>query len=262
MGRSINPMLAFSLRDQERAAASPPPPLIVWMSLRPVIPRRVALQQSPPPFRRLHPYSVISSIAVKAQSRSTHQTKEQNRPAECSITSNFQAHSALETNPTFRLILHWNQTSISGSFVDWKMLGFASLASLAESSGRFMRSLDSQQRLALTLPSPPQTQAGCINCHAATTRRLIGLLSFGTLTGGLSTLHLRGSTRAARAIPEDCVRALATASTSYSNSSPGTSRSSKASGSLPAASRRPPNPFSHGCKQHRGVCCEAEEGSV
>src|SRR5439155_11068691 len=35
---------------------------------------------------------------------------------------NFQAHDALESNPEFRLILHWNQKSISGSFMDWKML--------------------------------------------------------------------------------------------------------------------------------------------
>lgn len=34
----------------------------------------------------------------------------------------FQAHSALERKPLFRLIARWNQFSISGSFVDWKML--------------------------------------------------------------------------------------------------------------------------------------------
>ncbi len=33
-----------------------------------------------------------------------------------------QAHSALESNPGFRLISHWNQMLISGSFVDWNML--------------------------------------------------------------------------------------------------------------------------------------------
>jgi len=31
----------------------------------------------------------------------------------------FQAHSALERKPLFRLIARWNQFSISGSFVDW-----------------------------------------------------------------------------------------------------------------------------------------------
>ena len=35
---------------------------------------------------------------------------------------NFQAHPALESNTRFRLISRWNQFSISGSFVDWKML--------------------------------------------------------------------------------------------------------------------------------------------
>ena len=34
----------------------------------------------------------------------------------------FQAHAALESNPTFRLIARWNQNPISGSFLDWKML--------------------------------------------------------------------------------------------------------------------------------------------
>ena len=35
---------------------------------------------------------------------------------------NFQAHPALESKSDFRLTLHWNQKSISGSFLDWKML--------------------------------------------------------------------------------------------------------------------------------------------
>jgi hypothetical protein len=34
----------------------------------------------------------------------------------------FQAHLALESNCCFRLTPYWNQLSISGSFVDWKML--------------------------------------------------------------------------------------------------------------------------------------------
>src|SRR2546428_6734008 len=34
----------------------------------------------------------------------------------------FQAHPALESTSRFRLIAHWNQFLISGSFVDWKML--------------------------------------------------------------------------------------------------------------------------------------------
>src|SRR5260370_37527551 len=34
-----------------------------------------------------------------------------------------QAHLALESNSDFRLIPRWNQIPISGSFLDWKMLG-------------------------------------------------------------------------------------------------------------------------------------------
>jgi hypothetical protein len=37
-------------------------------------------------------------------------------------TADFQAHLALESKSHFRLIPHWNQFSISGSFLDWKML--------------------------------------------------------------------------------------------------------------------------------------------
>ena len=35
---------------------------------------------------------------------------------------NFQAHPPLESNSGFRLISRWNQTRLSGSFLDWKML--------------------------------------------------------------------------------------------------------------------------------------------
>src|SRR5216684_397324 len=34
----------------------------------------------------------------------------------------FRAHPALESKSSFRLISRWNEFSISGSFVDWKML--------------------------------------------------------------------------------------------------------------------------------------------
>src|ERR1035437_3506998 len=34
----------------------------------------------------------------------------------------FQAHATLESNCRFRLMPYWNQFSISGSFMDWKML--------------------------------------------------------------------------------------------------------------------------------------------
>jgi len=36
----------------EAPALQPTPPLIVWMSFRLAIPRRVALQQSPPPLHQ------------------------------------------------------------------------------------------------------------------------------------------------------------------------------------------------------------------
>jgi hypothetical protein len=34
-----------------------------------------------------------------------------------------QAHPALESKAVFRLIPRWNEISISGSFLDWNMLG-------------------------------------------------------------------------------------------------------------------------------------------
>ena len=34
----------------------------------------------------------------------------------------FQAHDVLETSCRFRLMMYWNQMTIPGSFVDWKML--------------------------------------------------------------------------------------------------------------------------------------------
>ena len=34
----------------------------------------------------------------------------------------FQAHPELESQSEFSLTLHWNEKSISGSFLDWKML--------------------------------------------------------------------------------------------------------------------------------------------
>jgi hypothetical protein len=39
----------------------------------------------------------------------------------------FQAHRALESKAVFRLIPRWNQNSISGSLLDWKMLGFTTI---------------------------------------------------------------------------------------------------------------------------------------
>src|SRR5260370_866881 len=42
-----------------------------------------------------------------------------------------QAHLALESKSHFRLIPHWNQFPISGSFLDWKMLVSARLVGQA-----------------------------------------------------------------------------------------------------------------------------------
>ena len=48
------------VQETEARALRPTPPLIVQMSFQPAIPRRVALQQSPPPLRRSeHQYVVI-----------------------------------------------------------------------------------------------------------------------------------------------------------------------------------------------------------
>jgi len=49
--------------------------------------------------------------------------KGDHHAAECRLRKpHFQAHLALESRPVSRLIPHWNQTSISGSLSDWKML--------------------------------------------------------------------------------------------------------------------------------------------
>jgi hypothetical protein len=52
MGKSINPIWgSFNAKDEAVVGSAPGP--IVLMSLQPVIPRRVALQQSLPPLHRL-----------------------------------------------------------------------------------------------------------------------------------------------------------------------------------------------------------------
>jgi hypothetical protein len=52
MGKSINPMwCSFNAKGEAVVGSAPGP--IVLMSLQPVIPRRVALQQSLPPLHRL-----------------------------------------------------------------------------------------------------------------------------------------------------------------------------------------------------------------
>jgi hypothetical protein len=49
--------------------------------------------------------------------------KESHHAAECRLRAlDFQAHPALESRLVLRLIPRWNQTSISGSLSDWKML--------------------------------------------------------------------------------------------------------------------------------------------
>jgi hypothetical protein len=52
----------------------------------------------------------------------TEERSNPRHPNQDRICVRFQAHAALESNPTFRLIVRWNQNSISGSFLNWKML--------------------------------------------------------------------------------------------------------------------------------------------
>ena len=63
----------------------------------------------PPPPRR-HP----PSGPDLSQARST--------KGDIAQQPHFQARPVLESKGRFRLIAHWNQFSISGSFMDWKML--------------------------------------------------------------------------------------------------------------------------------------------
>src|ERR1700680_5299961 len=53
---------------------------------------------------------------------------------------NFQAHPALESKAGFRLTPHWNPTSISGSFLDWKMLPTADVVVLIIADTNLYRS--------------------------------------------------------------------------------------------------------------------------
>ncbi len=59
MGRSINPMLSFEVRGEAVSGSAPSP--IVLMSLRPAIPWRVGLHQSPPPLHQ--PVSMLNPPA-------------------------------------------------------------------------------------------------------------------------------------------------------------------------------------------------------
>src|SRR5579872_4718180 len=61
MSRSINPMCSFVRPQGETYHGFAPVPLIVWMSLRPAIPWRVALLHSSPPLYR--PESILNPPA-------------------------------------------------------------------------------------------------------------------------------------------------------------------------------------------------------
>jgi hypothetical protein len=52
----------------------------------------------------------------------TAQNPKKGASADVPTHPDFQARLALEWISRFRLISHWNQSSISGSFLDWKML--------------------------------------------------------------------------------------------------------------------------------------------
>src|SRR5216684_2609149 len=78
-------------------------------------------------FPLFHPRSAITTpvcFSLNFSELTITYRKENTRRARkgTAWTPRFQAHSALESNVDFRLIAHWNQTSISGSFLDWKML--------------------------------------------------------------------------------------------------------------------------------------------
>ena len=64
-----------------------------------------------------------------------------NQRKETSRSIQLRAHPALERNCYFRLISHWNRFSISGSFLDWKMLSpEMPRPGMADRSGRNGRS--------------------------------------------------------------------------------------------------------------------------
>src|SRR5258708_6501267 len=67
-------------------------------------------------------FLLLTPAAPWRQAVTQHFTERRPTPSAPPTASQFQAHPALESNLTFRLIVRWNQTSVSGSFVDWKML--------------------------------------------------------------------------------------------------------------------------------------------
>ena len=77
--------------------------------------RRVLFFRTP---KRLY----ARALRALAAHSTTQERSDPWHPNQCRTCVRFQAHTALESNPTFRLIERWNQISISGSFLDWKML--------------------------------------------------------------------------------------------------------------------------------------------
>jgi len=76
----------------------------------------------------------------------------QTRPPKGDIAQqpHFQAHLALESESCFRLIAHWNQFLISGSFVDWKMLPRTGLKCTAYGTVCELRSMPNGRIRAVT----------------------------------------------------------------------------------------------------------------
>ena len=70
-----------------------------------------------------HPRSRFLGGRCALPSQIRNRRKEHSHSPACDRNSfRFQAHAALESTSPFRLIPRWNQKSISGSFLDWKML--------------------------------------------------------------------------------------------------------------------------------------------
>ena len=89
-------------KTKSRFSTFPPPRILLSQMQRP---RRAA---------GLSPAPALEPAALRAASKKP--TKETSRSIQ------LRAHPALERNCYFRLIPHWNRFSISGSFLDWKML--------------------------------------------------------------------------------------------------------------------------------------------
>jgi hypothetical protein len=110
-----SPLALQGVQARHRVSHRRPPPLEIANGAISTFPqrRRICL----PKTKKQH--GSRPSVA-----RPTHSRKEDSfLTAKPKAIPTFQAHPALESKAGFRLISRWNQTSISGSFLDWKMLG-------------------------------------------------------------------------------------------------------------------------------------------